>query len=146
MGTANSPDTTPPTVTVRKPEFLPTRTTPTLRATWLGHACYLVEFPSGFRVLFDPVFTERCGPLSWLGPKRYTDIPCQIEDLPIVDAVVISHNHYDHLSHPTILKIYARHPNVHFFVPLKNKQWFAASNINPAQVTELDVGSIELNF
>lgn len=85
------PDTTPPTVPVHKPSFLPSRTTSTLRATWLGHACYYVEFPSGLRVLFDPVFTDRCSPFSFLGPKRYTDAPCQIADIPFVDACVISH-------------------------------------------------------
>jgi hypothetical protein len=83
-------------VPVRAPTFLQERwPSPTsgeqrqLRATWLGHACYLVEFPSGFRVLFDPVFTPRCSPFSWLGPMRYTPIPCQIEDIPAIDAVVI---------------------------------------------------------
>ena len=87
-------------------------------------------------MLFDPVFSERCSPFTWLGPKRYTPVPCQIDDIPIVDAVVISHNHYDHMDHPTILKIKAKHPNVHFFVPLRNKQWFTASGIH--EVTELD--------
>lgn len=96
-GQMKSPDTTPPTVPVRQPTFLPTRDTPALRATWLGHACYLVEFPGGMRVLFDPVFSERCSPFQWLGPKRYTEVPCQIDDIPIIDAVVISHNHYDHM-------------------------------------------------
>lgn len=97
-GSGKSPDTTPPTVPVRKPAFLSSRETPTLRATWLGHACYLVEFPSGLRVLFDPVFEPRCSPFTWLGPKRYTEVPCEIEDIPTIDAVVISHSHYDHLS------------------------------------------------
>ena len=132
-----SPDTTPPTVPVRKPNFLPSRHTPDLRATWLGHACYYVEFPQGFRVLFDPVFSDRCSPFSWLGPKRYTEVPCHIEDIPTIDAVVISHNHYDHMDHPTIMKIKAKHPNVHFFVPLGNKKWFAESGIKEG-VTELD--------
>ena len=58
-GTANRPKTMPP-MTIRKPDFLPSRQTDILRATWLGHACYYVEFPEGFRVLFDPVFSERC--------------------------------------------------------------------------------------
>ena len=53
-----------------------------------------------------------------------------------IDAVVISHNHYDHMDHPTITRIRARHPNVHFFVPLGNKAWFTASGIS--NVTELD--------
>jgi L-ascorbate metabolism protein UlaG (beta-lactamase superfamily) len=138
-GKANNPDTTPPTVTVRKPEFLPSRDTPKLRATWLGHACYYVEFPSGLRVLFDPVFEARCGPCCGpyhLGPKRYTEPPCQIKDIPVIDAVVISHNHYDHLSYPTVSEIAKRHPNCHFFAPLGNKSWFHSSGIE--NVTELD--------
>ena len=121
---------------VQKPDFLPSRDTPTLRATWLGHACYFVEFPGGLRILFDPVFSQRCSPFSWLGPKRYTEVPCQIEEVPTIDAVVISHNHYDHMDHPTIMKIKAKHPNVHFFVPLGNKKWFHDSGVT--QVTELD--------
>lgn len=102
-GSGNSPDTTPPTVPVRKPTFLNSRETPTLRATWLGHACYFVEFPGGLRVLFDPVFEARCSPFTWLGPKRYTEVPCQIEDIPTIDVVVISHSHYDHLSRTLLL-------------------------------------------
>ncbi|KAJ5692868.1 N-acyl-phosphatidylethanolamine-hydrolyzing phospholipase D [Penicillium macrosclerotiorum] len=135
-GKANVPNTTPPTVPVRKPEFLPSRDTPNLRATWLGHACYYVEFPGGLRILFDPVLEERCGPYNLLGPKRFTDAPCRIQDIPTIDAVVISHNHYDHLSYPGIMEIAKRHPNCHFFVPLGNKSWFGRCGIN--HVTELD--------
>ncbi|KAI8936808.1 hypothetical protein NX059_006048 [Plenodomus lindquistii] len=135
-GQANKPDTTPPTVTVRKPEFLPSRETSKLRATWLGHACYFVEFPGGFRVLFDPVFEDCCAPINIKNLKRYTPPPCEIEDLPIVDAVVISHNHYDHLSYPTIQRLYKKFPEAHYFAPLGNKIWFEKSGIN--KVTELD--------
>ncbi|KAL2008369.1 hypothetical protein VTN00DRAFT_8351 [Thermoascus crustaceus] len=135
-GQANVPDTTPPTVPVQTPEFLPGRETSKLRATWLGHACYYVEFPSGLRVLFDPVFEDRCSPLSWLGPKRYTEMPCKISDIPMIDAVVISHNHYDHLSYPTVKEIAKKHPNCQFFAPLGNKKWFVDSGIH--NVTELD--------
>ena len=87
-------------------------------------------------MLFDPVFSERCSPFSWLGPKRYTAVPCQIEEIPTIDAVVISHNHYDHMDHPTIMKIKKKHPNVQFFCPLGNKKWFTKSGIQ--QATELD--------
>lgn len=122
-GAGNSPDTTPPTVTVQKPTFLQSRTgSQTLRATWLGHACYYVEFPNGLRVLFDPVFEDRCSPFTWLGPKRYTQPPCEPADMPAIDVVVISHSHYDHLSHPTVLKIKKLHPNVLFAVPLGLKE------------------------
>lgn len=135
-GQANSPDTTAPTVPIITPTFLPSRDTPKLRATWLGHACYYVEFPGGFRVLFDPVFEDCCAPIKIKSLKRYTEPPCQIEDLPIVDAVVISHNHYDHLSYPTIKRIQKKFPNAHFFAPLGNKKWFLDSGVT--NVTELD--------
>lgn len=92
-GAAKNPDVTPPTVNVVKPEFLPTREgNGSLRATWLGHASFLAEFPSGLRVVFDPVFEERCSPFSFMGPKRFTPPPCKIEDIPIIDAVVLSHS------------------------------------------------------
>ncbi|EED13665.1 Zn-dependent hydrolase/oxidoreductase family protein, putative [Talaromyces stipitatus ATCC 10500] len=130
------PDTTPPTVTVHKPNFLPSRETSKLRATWLGHACFYVEFPGGLRVLFDPVFEDRCSPFSWMGPKRYTKPPCDVSEIPVIDMVVISHNHYDHLSLPTVKAISKKHPNCHFFVPLGNASWFKEAGID--KVTELD--------
>jgi len=84
------PDTTPPTVPVIKPTLLPSRDlTTTLRATWLGHACDYVEFPTGLRGLFDPFFEDRGSPFSLMGPKRYTEIPCQLSEIPIVDVVVM---------------------------------------------------------
>ena len=82
------------------------------------------------------MFSDRCIPFIWLGPKWYTDRPCDVEDINILDAVVISHNHYDHLDHPTITKLAKKHPTVHFFCPLGNKQWFTESGIQ--NVTELD--------
>ena len=87
-------------------------------------------------MLFDPVFTDRCSPFSFMGPKRYTEMPCQIDELPYIDAVCISHSHYDHLSYPTVLKIAEKYPNVQFFVPLGNKAWF--DKIGIKNVTELD--------
>ncbi|KAF2795258.1 Metallo-hydrolase/oxidoreductase [Melanomma pulvis-pyrius CBS 109.77] len=135
-GAANIPDTTPPTVPIVAPTFLPSRTTPTLRATWLGHACFYVEFPGGLRVLFDPVFEDCCAPINLKTLKRFTPPPCEIEDLPVIDVVVISHNHYDHLSYPTTQRIVKKNPDVHFFAPLGNKKWFESCGIK--NVTELD--------
>lgn len=122
-----------------KPEFLQSRTADSshaLRATWLGHACYYVEFPSGLRVLFDPVFEDRCAPVQFMGPKRYTPPACSLDDLPAVDAVVISHSHYDHLSHTSVQKISKSHPEAQFFVGLGLEKWFKASGIE--KVTEMD--------
>lgn len=71
-----------------------------------------------------------------MGPKRYTKMPCEIKDLPVIDAVVISINHYDHLSYPTVKEISERHPNCHFFSPLGNKALFSSCGIE--NMTELD--------
>jgi N-acyl-phosphatidylethanolamine-hydrolysing phospholipase D len=68
--------------------------------------------------------------------KRFTPPPCEIEDIPFVDVVVISHNHYDHLSYPTVLRIAKKFPEAHFFAPLGNKVWFEKCGIT--NVTELD--------
>ncbi|PWY95901.1 dioxygenase [Aspergillus sclerotioniger CBS 115572] len=131
------PDTTASTVSVIEPKFLPTREkSHVLRATWLGHACYFVEFPTGLRVLFDPVFEDRCSPVSWLGHRRFTPRPCDISEIPFIDCVIISHSHYDHLSNPTILDIYRQHPSALFCVPKGLKKWFADCGIK--NTVELD--------
>jgi L-ascorbate metabolism protein UlaG (beta-lactamase superfamily) len=72
-----------------------------LRLTWLGHATVLVEI-DGARVLFDPVWGERCSPVRFAGPRRMHPAPLPLADLGPLDAVVISHDHYDHLDLPTI--------------------------------------------
>ncbi|KAK3352406.1 beta-lactamase superfamily domain-containing protein [Lasiosphaeria hispida] len=138
MGDMKDPDISSVKIPTVKPTFLaPGGGLPTsLRATWLGHACYFVEFPSGLRVLFDPVFEDRCSPLTWFGPKRFTPPPCAPADIPAIDAVVISHSHYDHLSHTSVSEIASRHPGAQFFVPLGLKSWFRESGIE--RVTEMD--------
>ncbi|KAK8010491.1 NAPE-hydrolyzing phospholipase D [Apiospora arundinis] len=134
------PDTTGMQLNVVEPKFLASRTgkgsSDKLRATWLGHACYYVEFPSGLRVLFDPVFEDCCTPFQWLPPRRFTPPPCDVAALPHIDAVVVSHSHYDHLSYPTVKSIQESHPDAHFFVGLGLAKWFHQSGI--PNVTEMD--------
>ncbi|MFE4857053.1 MBL fold metallo-hydrolase [Streptomyces sp. NPDC056670] len=72
-----------------------------LRITWMGHSSVLAEI-DGRRVLFDPVWGERCSPFAFVGPKRLHPVPLPLAALGPVDVVVISHDHYDHLDLPTI--------------------------------------------
>ncbi|MGW2823890.1 MBL fold metallo-hydrolase [Streptomyces sp. NPDC001443] len=72
-----------------------------LRLTWMGHSGVLAEI-DGRRVLFDPVWGERCSPFAFAGPKRLHPVPLPLAALGPVDVVVISHDHYDHLDMPTI--------------------------------------------
>ncbi|KAF7376897.1 Zn-dependent hydrolase oxidoreductase family [Mycena sanguinolenta] len=103
---------------------VPAENTDKIKATWLGHACFLVELPSstagvrGARILFDPVFSDRCSPTQWFGPKRFTPAPCALEDVPEIDAVVISHNHYDHMDTTSLQHLLARTSAPHVFAPL----------------------------
>ncbi|GJJ76729.1 N-acyl-phosphatidylethanolamine-hydrolysing phospholipase D [Entomortierella parvispora] len=104
-------------------------------STWLGHACFLVQV-EGVNILFDPVFSERCSPSQLAGPKRITPPPCKLDELPRVDIVVISHNHYDHLDLTTIKNLQKDH-QPYFYVPLGNKAWFDSIGIKD-KVTECD--------
>ena len=72
-----------------------------LRATWLGHSTVLIEI-DGFRVLTDPVWGTRASPSRLIGPKRFQPVPVTLKQMPPVDVVLISHDHYDHLDYPTI--------------------------------------------
>ncbi len=72
-----------------------------LRLTWMGHSSVLAEI-DGRRVLFDPVWGQRCSPFAFAGPKRLHPVPVPLASLGPVDAVVISHDHYDHLDMPSI--------------------------------------------
>jgi L-ascorbate metabolism protein UlaG (beta-lactamase superfamily) len=75
-----------------------------LRVTWMGHSSMLVEI-DGVRVLVDPVWDERASPSQWAGPKRFFAAPVELEDLPGVDVVLVSHDHYDHLGEATIRRL-----------------------------------------
>jgi L-ascorbate metabolism protein UlaG (beta-lactamase superfamily) len=106
-----------------------------LRATWLGHSTVLLEI-DGHLLLTDPVWAERAGPVSWAGPKRFHDNPLPLEALPHVDAVLISHDHYDHLDHRTVGALGER--GLRFLVPLGVGAHLEAWGVPLEQITELD--------
>lgn len=106
-----------------------------LRVTWLGHSTTLIEI-DGLKVLTDPVWGERVSPLEWLGPARYYAPPLALEDLPELDAVVISHDHYDHLDYPTIVALAQR--GERFVVPLGVGAHLEYWGVAPDHIVELD--------
>ena len=116
-----------------------------LKTTWIGHASFLVETPKiegaerGLRILFDPVFSERTSPVSFAGPKRYSPTPCTLDEVPDVDLIAISHDHYDHMDSHTLLKLWTkRMETTHILVGLGNASRIRSFGIGAESVTELD--------
>lgn len=104
--------------------------------TWIGHATLLLRL-GGLNVLTDPHFSERASPVGFAGPKRFHPPGVALADLPEIHAVVISHNHYDHLDVDSVRQLHQRSGGkLQFFVPLGLKPWFAELGID--EVTELD--------
>jgi L-ascorbate metabolism protein UlaG (beta-lactamase superfamily) len=102
--------------------------------TWVGHATLLLQV-GGLNILTDPQWNDRASFLSWAGPRRLSPPGLAFDDLPKIDVVVISHDHYDHLDLMTVRRLAEKHDPL-FFVPLGLKAWFAGSGIN--RVEELD--------
>jgi N-acyl-phosphatidylethanolamine-hydrolysing phospholipase D len=104
--------------------------------TWVGHATMLVQ-ASGLNVLTDPVFSQRASPVQWSGPQRAQPPGVALADLPPIDVVVISHNHYDHLDKNAVLALDSIAQGATLFiVPLRLKAWFTRHGIH--NVVELD--------
>ena len=136
MGIDQTPQTPTPTVAADL-TLLHSPQAPTV--TWIGHATALVQ-ASGLNVLVDPIFSERASPIQIFGPKRYQPPAMSIVDLPHIDAVLISHNHYDHLDRNSVAqldeKAKASGKTTLFLVPLGLKAWFNSIGID--SVVELD--------
>ena len=112
-----------------------------LRATWLGHATTLIEI-DGARVLLDPVWSERASPVPWTGPRRFHPPPMRLADLPPLDAVIVSHDHYDHLDMYAVRELAssAAQATMRFVVPLGVGAHLEHWGVEPDRITELDWG------
>ncbi len=106
-----------------------------LRATWLGHSTVLLEV-DGLRVLTDPVWGLRASPSSHLGPKRFQPVPVAIAELPPLDAVIVSHDHYDHLCKESIAALAER--DVPFITSLGVGARLESFGVRPDKIVELD--------
>jgi|SRR5579862_6723603 len=105
-----------------------------LRATFVNHATVLLQV-DGLNVLTDPIWSYRCSPFSFIGPRRHRPPGLRFEDLPPIDVVLLSHNHYDHLDVPTLRRLAARdHPRI--FTGLGNRTFLESRRIGRSE--ELD--------
>jgi L-ascorbate metabolism protein UlaG (beta-lactamase superfamily) len=107
-----------------------------LHITWYGHASALVEI-EGSRVLVDPVWSDRVSPSARVGPKRLHPVPIPLEQLPPLDAIVISHDHYDHLDLPTVRTL-LRTQEAPFLVPLGIGAHLERWRVPAERIIELD--------
>ncbi len=108
-----------------------------LRVTWFGHSSNLVEI-DGVNLLIDPVWDLRAAPYDWFGPKRFFPPTIALEHLPPVDAVLISHDHYDHLGKATVRQLVTTWPQAHWVAPLGVAAVLQGFGVPAARITELD--------
>lgn len=104
-----------------------------IQATWIGHSTVLVQI-CGYNILTDPIFESSCSPIG--RPKRVVEPAIQLESLPHIDAVVISHGHYDHLCKKSVRALHKKFQDILFMVPMGHKEWFLKRGMK--NVIELD--------
>jgi len=128
------PHSRPSTVPVERGRFS-TPPASGLRVTWLGHSTILLEI-DGHRFLTDPVWSERVGPVDFSGPRRWFPPLIELDALPPLDAILLSHDHYDHLDHATIVALKGR--NLTFVGPLGLGAHLERWGVPPDRIIELD--------
>ncbi|WP_421870569.1 MBL fold metallo-hydrolase [Motiliproteus sp.] len=128
-----TPTTEPPLRTITEQELLTDRETPVIYR--LGHSSMLIRLDAEY-LLIDPVFSDRASPVQWMGPKRFHPVPVALDSLPSIKAVIISHDHYDHLDKASIQALADRVE--HFLTPLGVGQYLRDWGIDSSRIKELD--------
>jgi len=120
-----------------------------LTATWVGHSSLLMQL-GGLNILTDPMWSGRASPVQFSGPDRWVPPGVAFEDLPPIDVVLQSHNHYDHLDDRTVRQLARLHPQATWVVPLGLASFVRKRGVRGDAVTELDwwqekdVGSVRV--
>lgn len=101
-----------------------------VRLMWAGHSTCLVQF-DGVTFLTDPMFSDRCSPVQFIGVKRYRRSPCSVDELPMIDFVLISTSQYDHLDHGSVMALNERFGiGLKWYVPIGLKKWMAECGVS----------------
>jgi L-ascorbate metabolism protein UlaG (beta-lactamase superfamily) len=117
-------------------------------ATWIGHSTVLMQF-GGINIITDPVFCQRAFPVQWAGPRRVMDPAMSLDELPPLDVILLSHNHYDHLDKGAVKRLARANPNATWVVSLGlaryirpwgaraivELDWWQTANVNGLHVT-----------
>jgi L-ascorbate metabolism protein UlaG (beta-lactamase superfamily) len=119
--------------TIENAAFLPPEGAHSL--SWIGHSTFLLRLP-GLNILTDPVFSKRCSPVQFAGPKRVRAPGIALADLPKIDLILLSHNHYDHMDIGSLRALYRHSPDVRIVTTLGNTAYLAKKGIPGA--IELD--------
>jgi N-acyl-phosphatidylethanolamine-hydrolysing phospholipase D len=120
------------------PQFVKPRASASqLTITWVGHASLLIQL-GGLNILTDPIWSERASPVSFAGPRRWVPPGIAFDDLPPLDIVLQSHNHYDHLDDATVRGLVRRHPNATWVAPLGLGGFVRQRGARADHVVELD--------
>lgn len=129
----------PPPAALRRAQPAPARPRAgagEIRLTWVGHSTFLIQV-GRYNLLTDPIWSRRASPVSWAGPARFVPPGLAFDDLPPIDAVLISHDHYDHLDRPTVRRLQRRFgAGLQWVTPLGFARWLQPLGIE--RVTELD--------
>lgn len=130
LGQERAPDPRPDQLPRATPNAAhPRAETDELRITWIGHSSFLIQI-GGLNVLTDPHFSLRASPFQWLGPARFTPPGMTVDELPPIDAVLLSHDHYDHLDEPSVRALHRRHGDtLRWIAPLGHAGWLEKRGI-----------------
>jgi len=121
------------------PRVYATQSESGMRVTWFGHSSLLLEI-DGVRLLIDPVWDERVAPTRWAGPKRFFAPTLPLQEMPAIDAVLISHDHYDHLGKATIQRLSGLEAlaRAHWVTPLGVGKLLERFGVAAGRTVELD--------
>ncbi len=111
------------------------------RITWIGHSTFLIQIGE-LNFLTDPIWSQRASPFQFIGPRRISQPGIALDELPEIHAVLVSHDHYDHLDSTTVQSLRRRYPRARWFVPMGVRRWLVRRGVTDVMEQDWDDVSI----